>query len=203
LLSLAPARADDVAAAAFSQWQASCRDDGYCTASTTAAPLANTVTLHIGRPARQTYWELGVQLGRPLADAATPFVVEIGQQSFSFPAHDGVALYGGLDDYFFTGPAAQALLDALVPGRTATVSYRDRDGTPETLSFALQGLPAALIWIDGRQHRIGSERVAGTPPYGLPRIVVEATRPLAGAPNAGPPMVTFSEAGDNTYSPGG
>ena len=58
-------------------------------------------------------------------------------------------------------------MDRLMPGSALDVSFTDESGAATATTFSLTGLTAALIWIDERQGRLGSERVAEVPPYGL------------------------------------
>jgi hypothetical protein len=94
-----------------------------------------------------------------------------GSAEVSFAMPD-VAPYGTSNDFFFTGKSAQALLDRLVPGKSLSLRFElasgHEAGTRE-IRFPLAGLSQALIWIDGEQHRIGSERVTEPPPFGLLR----------------------------------
>src|SRR5690606_31885664 len=45
--------------------------------------------------------------------------------------------------------------------------FNDASGVAQTARFELAGLSAALLYIDEAQQRLGSERVASTPPHGL------------------------------------
>lgn len=187
------AHADD-AAQSFGHWRVSCRHDGYCAATAPPGPESTTVgILHIGRPAEESYWELGIAAIGAVADPASNFLVNVDGRSLSFAPPAEIAPFGAVADYYFQGRNAQALIDALVHGASASVGFTALDGRPEKSSFFLGGLGAALIAIDTRQHRIGSERVAGPAPVGLLPIHLEAAHAAGGSePQAGAPV---SEAG--------
>jgi len=175
LLGGAAAASDsDDAPQHFKQWQSHCRLDGYCLATTAVQAKAAGGTdtryaLTIGRPAQQTYWEVSVHLARADADSSRAFRAAIDEKTLTFSGPDEIAPYGDIDHFYFLGAGAQSLLDKLVHGTSLNLSFTDRTGSPKDTVFSLAGLRAALIWIDTRQHRLGSERVAETPPYGLVR----------------------------------
>jgi hypothetical protein len=169
----------------FKDWTAVCRPDGYCAAATYLNPAAATYlnsaaatpaigdyVLGIGRPARQTYWEVSFTPTLATADAGKGFTATVDGDTlaFSFPAE--IAPYGATNDFFFLGDKAQTLLDRLVPASSAGIAFTDAQGQARLAPFSLAGIGAALIWIDGMQGRIGSERVTGPPPYGLFRADV-------------------------------
>ncbi|HTJ56365.1 MAG TPA: DUF1176 domain-containing protein [Devosiaceae bacterium] len=158
----------------FKDWLSACQPNGYCAAMTyaTRGPGGpSDYVLRVGRQAQQTYWELSFA---PLAkvDPAKGMVVTVGKEAASFVFPDQVAPYGSVNDFFFLGPAAQSVLDKLVHAGSAEIRFTDTGGREEGVTFSLDGIGAALIWIDGLQGRIGSERVAEAPPYGLFRADV-------------------------------
>jgi len=176
VLLAGPALAVDTGPASqdFKRWHAACRPDGYCLASTGAqAGGADGAewryALNIGRPARQTYWEISIRLTRAEADLTRDVVASVGRDRVTFSGPDQIAPYGNIDRFYLLGSGAQALLDKLVHGASLDIGFTDRSGAPVSTSFSLAGLSGALIWIDTRQHRLGSERVAEPPPYGLVR----------------------------------
>jgi len=158
----------------FRQWAGLCQPDGYCLATTSVegqTPDGTTTryALMIGRPARQTYWEVSVRLTGAEADSGRDFVARVGGDTLTFSGPGEIAPYGNRDHFYFLGSGAQSLLDKLVHGASLDIGFTDRTGAAGRVTFSLSGLGAALIWIDARQHRIGSERVAETPPLGLVR----------------------------------
>jgi len=158
----------------FKQWQSHCRLDGYCLATTAAQAKAaggtdTRYSLSIGRPAQQTYWEVSIHLAHADADLGRDFRSTVGNKTLTFSGPGEIAPYGDINHVYFLGAGAQSLLDKLVHGKSLNLSFTDRTGSPRDTTFLLAGLSAALIWIDTRQHRLGSERVAETPPYGLVR----------------------------------
>ena len=158
----------------FKQWASLCQPDGYCLATTsTEAKAADGSETHyaltIGRHAQQTYWEVSVQLDGANADPSHDFVASIDDSTLNFSGPSEIAPYGDSDHFYFLGSPAQALLDKLVHATSLSVGFTNHEGASNTATFSLSGIGAALIWIDTQQHRIGSERVAETPPYGLVR----------------------------------
>jgi hypothetical protein len=155
----------------FKDWLAACRPDGYCSATAYVNPGANgTVAdyiFRVGRQAQQTYWEVSFTAVATDADAHSDFIVTIDGKPESFSQPQAVAAYGSINDFYFLGDRAQRLMDRLPRSTAANVAFTDRKGVSESANFSLSGLGPALSWIDDQQHRIGSERVAEAPPYGL------------------------------------
>lgn len=176
ILLCGPAMASDGddASQSFKQWAALCRPDGYCLAATSieakaADGTATRYALNVGRPAQQSYWEVSVQLAGAGVDLARDFVAGIGDDTLTFSGPDEIAPYGDIDHFYLLGSNAQSLLDKLVHGAALDIGFTDHSGASGSATFSLAGIGAALIWIDTQQHRIGSERVAEPPPYGLVR----------------------------------
>jgi hypothetical protein len=155
----------------FKDWLTACRTDGYCSATAYVNPGADgTVAdyiLRVGRQAQQSYWEISFTAVAADADPHTDFTVTIDGKAESFAQPQAVAAYGAINDFYFLGDGAQRLMDRLPRGTAANIGFTDSKGTPENANFSLSGLGTALSWIDDQQHRVGAERVAETPPYGL------------------------------------
>lgn len=167
----------------FGDWLAACRPDGYCSATAYQNPnpggrVADYV-LRVGRHAEGIYWEISFSTVATMGDAGAPFVVGIDGEEESFAGRTEVAAYGSINDFFLLGPKAQAVMDRMMPGSAMTIAFTDETGAPQQAGFSLSGLTAALIWIDERQGRLGSERVAEAPPVGLDRAG-GADAPLTG-----------------------
>lgn len=187
-----PSLAED-APQTFGQWHVSCRADGYCAAAAATLEPGSppAFVLHVGRPAQQTYWELGVAATTAIAAPASAFSATVGKQAFNFASPAEVGAFGAVADYYFLGRNAEKLLDEMVRGDTLTLAFTALDQSPTTARFSLSGLSTALIAIDTRQRRIGAERVAGPPPVGLARLRLAPVKIAGGAePSAGPPMLT-------------
>jgi len=172
-LLASPAVAADEMHRSFDAWQAACWSDNYCAATTAlSAPLGSTAgfVLTIGRHPQETYWEISVSTLLVRASDTAPFSVAVdGAASQSFAPPDGIAAYGQPSDFYFLGRPAEGLLDRWVRGRELAIGFTDAASARHEVTFPLQGLAGALIWIDTAQHRIGAERVAGAPPAGLAR----------------------------------
>lgn len=156
----------------FRDWLADCRADGYCSATAYVNPSPGNGTvadyvLRIGRHAEETYWEVSLSTVATMADAALPFEVSVDGVVESFAGPAEVAAYGSINDFFLLGRKAQAVMDRLAPGATMAFAFTDTEGTAQRAEFSLSGLTASLIWIDEKQGRLGSERVAEAAPVGL------------------------------------
>lgn len=155
----------------FKDWLTACRADGYCSATAYVNPGANgTVAdyiFRVGRQAQQTYWEISFTAVAADADPHADFSVTVDGKGESFTQPKTIAAYGAINDFYFLGDGAQQLMDRLPRGTAASVGFTDSKGAGQSANFSLNGLGPALSWIDEQQHRIGSERVAETPPYGL------------------------------------
>ena len=156
----------------FEGWIGACRMDGYCSASTGASVEAEHLTsgaiLRVARQAEQTYWEVSLTTIAAPADERYPIVATVDKDRIGeFSPPTDIGAFGSRIDFYFLGSKAQALMDRLVAGKSLTFDFMATDNTAQRATFRLAGLAQALIWIDTAQHRIGSERVAEAPPYGL------------------------------------
>jgi hypothetical protein len=152
----------------FEHWTASCRSDGYCSA--TAAPEGGTAAdylFRIGRHAEEIYWELSFTTLATQAVADRQFMVQVDVDAQTFLGAEQVAAYGAPTNFYFLGQNAQTVMDWLAPSSTLAVEFTDTDNSQRRVGFSLAGLNAALIWIDEKQGRLGSERVAEAAPIGL------------------------------------
>lgn len=156
----------------FQDWLSACRSDGYCSAlaydntESTAGVDADYI-LRVGRQSDGLYWEISFTTVLTMPGPNETFDVTVDATLFIFaPPYDAGA-YGSISDFFFLNQPAQALFDAMGPGEKLRVSFRDESGQSQTAAFSLNGLTAALLWIDEQQGRLGSERVADAAPIGL------------------------------------
>jgi len=171
IAGLSPAIARETRAY-FKDWLAACRDDGYCSATAYDNPnppsgIVADYILRVGRADQGVYWEISVSTVASMPGDFPEFQVKVDDRSFSFQPPFDVRAYGAINDFYFQNDEAQKLLDAMGPGHELSVSFTDDKGTQQTAHFSLDGLNAALLWIDDHQHRLGSERVAGAAPVGL------------------------------------
>lgn len=156
----------------FGDWLAACRPDGYCSAISYINPNPGDGRVadywfRIGRHAQESYWELSFTPIKVDADWNQPLTFSVDGVAETFVGYDQIAPYGAVNDLFLLGKKAQVVMDRLMPGAALAVSFTDRDSESQSAEFSLKGLTAALIWIDERQNRLGSERVAEAPPVGL------------------------------------
>ena len=155
----------------FGDWLVACLPDGYCSAVSYINPNPGgrvaDYWFRIGRHAEESYWELSFTPIVIDADWNQPLTFSVDGVDETFVGFDQIAPYGAINDLFLLGKKAQVVMDRLMPGAALTVSFTDRDNESRSAEFSLKGLTAALIWIDERQNRLGSERVAEAPPAGL------------------------------------
>jgi hypothetical protein len=161
----------------FGDWLVACQPDGYCSAVSYVNPNPGggrvaDYWFRIGRHAQESYWELSFTPIVREAEWNQPVTVTVDGQTETFVGYDEIAPFGAVNDLFLLGKKAQRVMDRLMPGTTLEVGFTDRDGEARLAAFSLDGLTASLIWIDERQNRLGSERVAEAPPVGL-----DMTRP--------------------------
>ncbi len=172
-LSLFPAAAQEGETRKyFGSWLAVCQADGYCSAVSYLNPNPGDgrvadAWLRIGRHAQEIYWEVSFTPIKVMADPAMPFTILIDGKGETFTGAPEIAPYGAINDFFLLGPKAQSVMDQLMPGAAAEITFTDETGTTGKANFSLDGLTAALIWIDETQGRLGSERVAEAAPVGL------------------------------------
>jgi hypothetical protein len=179
-LCIVPATAQD-GTRRFGDWAVACGDDGYCAASTFVPATAGSGAdasygFRIGRHAQETYWELSLTFIGSAAEPVMPFTFLVDGKGETLSGPSEIAPFGSANDLFLLGSKAQSLMDQLMPGHLLDVTFTDASSATAKASFSLDGLTAALIWIDETQGRLGSERVAEAPPIGLEPIT-EAPEP--------------------------
>ncbi|MDR3473792.1 MAG: DUF1176 domain-containing protein [Devosia sp.] len=150
----------------FQDWLGVCGSSGYCAA--TVHPAAGATdgdyVLRVGRHAQETYWEISLRTGAVTPDSRSDVTARLDARDAETLS---TAAFGSLHDLYLLGTSAQKLMDRLVHGKSVSFAFRDTSDVERQVTFPLDGLAAALIWIDTQQHRIGAERVTGAPPYGL------------------------------------
>lgn len=164
----APVLAESAVEQTFGAWTVRCDAAEYCAAST-SAEAGGAAALSVGRHAEEIYWEVAVRPGLAADDEAV-FRLDVDGAETVLSGSTEIAAYGAPGQYYLLGGKAQEVLDRLVPGRRAGLRFTSPDGGEVTTAFGLDGLAAALIFIDTRQGRLGSERVAEAPPVGLARV---------------------------------
>lgn len=168
----------------FRDWLAVCQADGYCSAVAYMNPNPGDgrvadAWLRIGRHAQEIYWEVSFTPIKVMANPAMPFTILIDGKGETFTGAGEIAPYGAINDFFLLGPKAQSVMDQLMPGTAAEITFTDETGATSKANFSLDGLTAALIWIDETQGRLGSERVAEAAPIGLSPALEAPPRPPA------------------------
>ncbi len=156
----------------FRDWLASCRPDGYCSATTYDNPnpgdgsVADYI-LRVGRHERGVYWEISLTTVATMPEQYSDMNIDINGQTSILSQNFDYGAYASINDFFFVSSNAQVILDRLIQGARARFTFDDQNLVPQTASFSLSGLAASLLWIDEQQRRVGAERVAYPAPLGL------------------------------------
>ncbi|MEP1443591.1 MAG: DUF1176 domain-containing protein [Hyphomicrobiales bacterium] len=165
-----PAHAQD---ASFKDWSISCDNAGYCEASTRdTKDMAGQ--LRIGRLKQSNaLWEISVELDKSNSSGLRPIQLRIaGQRTTRLSPNRDFATFGNPDRFHLVNSASlQPLFRRMIESRRMFASFSDGASKRVEASYSLNGLSAALLYIDDQQKRLGSPRVAG-PPSGN-RVVAE------------------------------
>ena len=184
LLIPGPALAADAARQAFGHWLGECRGDGYCSAVAVdrgAGNLGADYVLRVGRRGEGRDGEGALTTIGSMADGRQPFTGSVDNETEMFTPPADVTAFGEANDFYFLGKGIQKLITRMVHGKAIAFGFTDTAGRPQRVSFPLDGLAQALIWIDTAQHRLGAERVVEAPPYGLFRADVPGAAWIAPA----------------------
>ncbi len=165
----------------FGDWLAACRPSGYCSATTydNPNPADGSVADHIlrvGRHERGLYWEVSLTTVAGYPDEYADIIFKVDGQTSVFEQGVDYGAYSSINDFYFVSQQAEKLLDQLVAGTSAQAKFLDEYQELYTANFSLSGLTAALLWIDERQRRLGSERLAYAAPIGLTPISAQFPR---------------------------
>ena len=167
-----PAQAQE---ANFKDWSISCDNSGYCEASTNDTKnMAGQ--LRIGRLKQaNTVWEISVELDKSDSAGLRPTQLRIaGQRTTRLLPNRDFATFGNPDRFHLVNSASlQPLFRRMIESRRMFASFSDGASRRVEASYSLNGLSAALLYIDDKQKRLGSPRVAG-PPTGN-RVMAKAT----------------------------
>lgn len=150
----------------FGAWTADCDPLVYCSADVTGTNDDYNYRVRIGRHDQEVYWEVSLTTAAPVDLDAEAIILSVDADSQPFEGAAQVGRYGSGTDYYFLGDAIQSVLDKMPHGKTLAIGI----GDAIPVEFSLDGLAAALMWIDEQQSRIGSERVAEAAPIGLDPI---------------------------------
>lgn len=167
----------------FKDWQVTCSTYADCAATLSLDEdpndfLTPDFTLTLARSAYETYWHISLTTLAATPGPASQLRADVDGQKHAFSPDAGFATFGALHTYFVLGKPAQNLLDQMVPGKLISLEFTDQAGAAHTLDFSLAGLAAALLWIDEKQMRVGSERVASAPPENLVKVTDRAPAPM-------------------------
>ena len=167
-----PAKAQETS---FKDWSVSCDNAGYCEAST-ADTKKMAGELRIGRLKEpRALWEISVELDKSASPTLRPTQLRIaGQRTNRLSPKRDFANFGSSNRFHLVNSAAlQPLFRRMIESRRMFASFSDGTNQRIEASYSLNGLSAALLYIDDKQKRLGSPRVAG-PPTGE-RVVAKAS----------------------------
>lgn len=162
----------------FGDWLVACRPSGYCSATAydNLNPGDGSVADHIlrvGRHERGLYWEVSLTTIAVFPAEYADLEMNVDGQTSIYRQGIDYGAYSSINDFYFVSQPAEKLLDQLVAGTSAQAHFMDKSQNLQTASFSLSGLTAALLWIDERQTRLGSERLAYAAPIGLTPISMQ------------------------------
>ena len=151
-------------------WVAVCQDNGDCAAAMYVDPGAEGYVarhfLRIGRIAKKTAkWTISISTVAVLADRDRPVEIRIDDNPpITLRPETGYAPFGAINDFFVVrrGPLKK-LFKQIQDGRSLRFTFLDVSGGSHDIDFSLSGVSAALLWIDERQSRLNSPRVAAAP----------------------------------------
>lgn len=146
----------------FGDWTVACTAADFCRAAT-----GDDTHLVLQRHRLSDQWEVLVDVGAAGSEPPHEFSVQVDDLLERFEGHEEFGPYGKATRFHFLTDKAEDVLAAMIDGRTARFAYQDGADDTVVMEFSLVGLSASLLWIDERQGRVGSPRLAGDPPYGL------------------------------------
>ncbi|HEX2257408.1 MAG TPA: DUF1176 domain-containing protein [Afifellaceae bacterium] len=191
----------------FRAWRATCFSEGGCEAATgdrELTPPAEELRLVVERTSAEAPgWHVAMEfLGAPPAlNRALTVRFSDGSTIVLDPRTD-TRPYRAAERFYVTDPAALAtLLTAMMEEERVRVDYIDVAAEPRSYSLSLQGLTAAMLWIEEQLGALGTPRRA-VPPRDLPEA--EPLPASEGAARAGvpPPVVTTHLAQSGCEDPG-
>ena len=161
--------------ARFRDWRAICPHKYTCRAETEISSsdtyqLRPDFVLRLSRDSYATFWEISLQLYESGYSADAGMIAEVSGRQIAFTGPAEIDAFGLVSDFYLLGEQGQALIDAVMPAHSVRFLFEGADGARRTVEFSLDGLVAALLWIDERQSRVGSERVIAGVPENLQRV---------------------------------
>ncbi len=163
LIPATPARAERQS---FNAWKAFC-SGGLCVAETVTTGGSVRLRLTRGSGGAEPWVISFTDVQHDVAPGSPIAVIVDGRPSIGFAPQSGYRVMA--DHLALSEPVlTDALFAALRRGRQATLAFKHARGFGLKLGFPLDGLEAALRWIDDRQGRTGERPVVGGPPPAAP-----------------------------------
>ncbi len=184
-LSAASAAAEQ-ASKSVKDWTANCDASGNCAATTAVgAETEGYVARHILRIARSAganaTWTISIATIAALADRDRPAEIRVDDNApITLRPQSDYAPYGAVNDFFIVGRGVlKALFPQMIGGGELRFTFLDIGAAPHDVDFSLAGLAATLLWIDERQDRLKSPRVAAAPSDLKPAPMVDKSLAVA------------------------
>lgn len=163
--------------ATFQNWSVTCDRDGFCTASTPDQRNAAGLLRVSRAKEKSALWEISVETAKDNPSLFGPVSLRIaGQRLTPLAANKDYAAFSNPDEFFLINSAAlQPLFRRMIESRRIFFAFSAKNQKQIDASYSLNGLEEALLWIDERQDKIGSNRTAGPPAPRTPADAETAT----------------------------
>ncbi len=138
--------------ATFGSVVGACRPDGYCSAVLALADPARSAAfaqqLRVARPSHGAPYQVELAAAAPMPAATpTPMDIHIGYDFYDLEGKQAPTSPGGNEFRVFDQTVADRIVVSLRRSRVARWTYQGQGGQT-SVEFSLNGVTAALAWID-------------------------------------------------------
>lgn len=197
----------DLRSQTFRQWGAICFSDAGCEAATAdrePSPPGENLRLVVERTGPDAAgWHIAVEFLKAPPDPkrALAFRFDDGTAVSLTPQSD-MQPFRTAERFYITDPAALAnLLPAMAKGEHVRLDYVDVAAEPRSYQLSLEGLTAAMRWIEDELGVVGAQRTP-VPPQGLPQSEPLPASEAAARAGIPPPVVSTHLAQSGCEDPG-
>ncbi|MEO1066459.1 MAG: DUF1176 domain-containing protein [Pseudomonadota bacterium] len=176
--------------ARFGDWAVRCDVNAYCVAETVDtrgdASASPRNMFRVGRNGGdEDNWELSILTLEKTPPPSSPATARVaGQRLIQMAPQSDYTVLGDPNEFFFVNRRSlQLLFRQMGESSRLFITFGRRGREDVNARFSLDGLNAALLWIDDKQNRRGSRRRAGPPD---PVRVAERTRVTANDQTSSP-----------------
>ncbi len=151
----------------FKHWRSVCDNNGSCKAVAANTPQTGTATTYQLEIARSqgfdTHWTLSFIINGDQARTDEPLHISVDfEQPLRLEPDEDYRSSNHVSTYDIIGiHQGNALMQLFASGNEAFVNYLNTKGQETAARFSLQGISAALLWIDDQQQRLKSPRTIG------------------------------------------